>query len=91
MTGWDKFITAITLIWPVVFTLIFIGVTIYAYRYGLTAEWWLGYWHWWTWFAFVVAAIVTIWFIIGGFRDLRRMFKRLEAYVPDEDDDGRVT
>ena len=42
MTGWDRFITAITLLWPVGFTLIFIGVTVYAYRYGLDAEWWLG-------------------------------------------------
>ena len=91
MTGWDRFITAITLLWPACFTVIFITVTIYAYRYGLTAEWWLGYWHWWTWFAFAVAAIVTTWFFIGGLRDLHRMFKRLEAYVPDEDDDGRVT
>ena len=69
----------------------FIAITVYAYQYGLTAEWWLGYWHWWTWFAFVIAAVVTTWFVIGGIRDLRRMFKRLEAYVPDEDDDGRVT
>ena len=91
MTGWDRFITAATLLWPLGFTVIFIAVTVYAYRYGLTAEWWLGYWHWWTWFAFVIAAVVTTWFVIGGIRDLRRMFKRLEAYVPDEDDDGRVT
>ena len=91
ITGWDRFITAVTLLWPACFTVIFIAVTVYAYQYGLTAEWWLGYWHWWTWFAFVVAVIVTTWFVIGGARDLRRMFKRLEAYVPDEDDDGRVT
>ena len=40
---------------------------------------------------FGVAAAVTVWFTIGGFRDLRRMFDRLRNYVPDEADDGHVT
>ncbi len=67
-----------------------IFITIYAINYGLSREWWVGYWHWWTWLTFVIAAVVTVWFTIGGIRDLVRMFRRLRAYVPDQRDDGRV-
>ena len=90
MTGWDRFTTCITLLWPFGFTIVFVVISIYAYNYGLSTEWWVGYWHWWTWFTFAVAAAVTLWFTIGGFRDLIRMFRRLRSYVADEQDDGRV-
>ena len=90
MTRWDRIATTITLLWPFLFTLVFIVITIYAVRYGLDRTWWVGYWHWWTYFAFAVAIAVTLWFTIGGFRDLRRMYKRLASYVADEADDGRV-
>ena len=90
MTRWDRIATTITLLWPLLFTLFFIVITIYAVRYGLDRTWWAGYWHWWTYFAFSVAIVVTIWFTIGGFRDLRRMYKRLASFVADETDDGRV-
>ena len=90
MTGWDRFATAITLLWPFLFTIVFIVILVFHKKLGLTREWWAGYWHWWTYLAFGVAAAVTIWFTIGGFRDLRRMFKRLREYVADDADDGRV-
>ena len=90
MTRWDRFTTFITLLWPFGFTIVFIVITVYAVKYGLSTEWWVGYWHWWTWFTFAVAALVTLWFTIGGFRDLLRMFRRLRTYIADEQDDGRV-
>ena len=90
MTGWDRFATAITLLWPLLFTVVFIVILVFHAQLGLTREWWAGYWHWWTFLAFGVAAVVTVWFTIGGFRDLRRMFKRLREYVADDADDGRV-
>ena len=40
--------------------------------------------------AFVTAAAVTIWFLVGGMRDLFRMFRLLNAARPDARDDGRV-
>ena len=90
MTRWDRVATALTLLWPFCFTVVFIVVTIHAVRHGLDRAWWVGYWHWWTYLAFGVAAVVTIWFLVGGLRDLRRMFARLRAYVVDDSDDGRV-
>ena len=32
-----------------------------------------------------------IWFTIGGFRDLKEMFRRLRAARAEETDDGRVS
>ena len=90
MTGWDRFATAITLLWPFGFTLVFIVILVWREQFGLDRAWWVGYWHWWTYLAFGVAAAVTVWFTVGGFRDLRRMFDRLRNYVPDEADDGHV-
>ncbi|MEN8254459.1 MAG: hypothetical protein ABFR33_03210 [Verrucomicrobiota bacterium] len=38
----------------------------------------------------VVAVITSVWFTIGGSRDLRRLFRDLEALPRSELDDGRV-
>ena len=91
MTGWDRFATAITLLWPLLFTVVFIVILVFHVQAGAHPG--------------VVGellalvdlpclrcrpAAVTIWFTIGGFRDLRRMFKRLREYVADDADDGRV-
>lgn len=53
---------------------------------------------WWaTWFAILkiysmglIGAVSTVWFLIGGVIDLRRMFRRLEVKVVDHTDDGSV-
>ena len=38
-----------------------------------------------------VAAVATVWFFIGGVRDLRRLFHDLEARLRvDDRDNGRV-
>lgn len=96
MTGWDRFITAITIAWPLFFTAVFVvGMAhqLLGRHVGLeplTEAQWLQGWGWWLLLAFVTAAAVTIWFIIGGLRDLFRMFRLLELARPDALDDGRV-
>ena len=55
--------------------------------------------HWWSNYFFftalVVGAIVgvisSVWFFWGGIRDLRRLFRDLEASKNDPEDDGRVS
>jgi hypothetical protein len=34
--------------------------------------------------------VIVVWFTIGGFRDLRRMYTHLEKYHADTRDDGSV-
>ena len=38
----------------------------------------------------IIAVISTVWFAIGGSIDLYRLFKRLDAKVADDTDDGTV-
>ena len=96
MTGWDRFITAITIAWPLLFTGVF-AVGMARHLLGpqlgldpLTDAQWLQGWGWWLVVAFVTAAAVTIWFLVGGMRDLFRMFRLLNEARPDARDDGRV-
>jgi len=89
-SGRDKWVTWITISWPLVWTLIFAVGTAYCLIYPVSARAWLEYWRVWTWIIFGVAAVVVVWFAIGGFLDLRRMFRRLRDYEADERDDGRV-
>ncbi|TDJ55904.1 MAG: sodium:solute symporter, partial [Planctomycetota bacterium] len=48
-TRGDRFITYISVGWPVAWTLIFIGGTIYNFFVPVPAERWLRFWHGWTW------------------------------------------
>ena len=96
MTAWDRVTTAITLAWPVFFTLIFVvGMArhLLGPRLGLdpiSPEGWLGAWWWWLMLALSTAVVVTIWFVVGGLRDLFRMFRLLKQVGHDDRDDGRV-
>lgn len=92
--GWDRFVTLISVGWPIVWIAIFVaGVFWYFLRKAqgqdISNESWLNFWHVFTWFIYVSAIAVTIWFTIGGVRDLRYLFRHLGT--ADEADDGRVT
>ena len=96
MTGWDRFITAITIAWPLFFTAVFavgMGRHLLGPQLGLepiTDESWLEAWRWWLILALGTAIVVTGWFLIGGLRDLFRMFRLLKQVDPDARDDGWV-
>ena len=96
MTGWDRFITAITIAWPLFFTAVFavgMGRHLLGSQLGLEPiadESWLEAWRWWLILALGTAIVVTGWFLIGGLRDLFRMFRLLKQVDPDARDDGWV-
>jgi SSS family solute:Na+ symporter len=91
MTRCDRWVTAITLAWPIVFTIVFL-VALIAHTLGWDpgAACWATAWGWYTAVALTVAAIIVTWFTIGGLIDLKAMFRRLATYRPDTQDDGRV-
>ena len=89
-TGTDKWVTLITISWPLVWTLIFIVGTLYNLRYDVPDESWLAWWRGWTWFTFGTGVVIMTWFTIGGFRDLRDMFRRLATVRAAAEDDGSV-
>ena len=93
MTRWDRFVTAITLAWPVFFTFVFAIGMIHYYLPGstpITDQQWVDGWRIWLWVAIGVATVVTIWFSLGGVRDVVRMFRRLAMVHADAADDGSV-
>jgi SSS family solute:Na+ symporter len=89
-TGSDRLVTYVTLSWPVVWTVVFVVVTIYVLTAGISDETWLAYWYGWTWFVLCCAAVVTLWFTIGGALDLKLLFRQLRGRAADPTDDGRV-
>jgi solute:Na+ symporter, SSS family len=96
MTRWDRIVTAVTIAWPIFFTLVF-AVGLAWYFAAPVMQWpqisdeaWVEAWGWWLWFAIATAMVVTVWFTIGGFRDLVRMFRLMGQVQADERDDGRV-
>jgi SSS family solute:Na+ symporter len=89
-TGADRWITYITLGWPLFWTIVFIAGMIYNLAVDVPQTSWLSFWHGWTWFILACAIIVTTWFTIGGIRDLREMFRLLRIRRAAATDDGRV-
>lgn len=73
------------------FMILFVAVAIWNFFDPWPAEWWSTYF-----FVtliiigIVVGGISTVWFMIGGFIDLRRLFKDLAARVNNPLDDGWV-
>ncbi len=90
-TGWDRVITWITLSWPIAGTILFaIGTPLLFLDTPPSDSSWIAFWHGYTIFTLVVGTSVVLWFTIGGFRDLRRMFALLEKRRVDARDDGTV-
>ena len=53
--------------------------------------WWAAYWHVvGVWAPLVLGVFTTVWFTIGGLRDLRHFFSALAVAQRDNRDDGRV-
>jgi len=92
MTRGDRIVTALTLAWPVFFTgVLAAGLIAWALDALPSNATWAALWHGYLWFALSVSAIITLWFTIGGIRDLRRLFKRLGQFKADAHDDGSVS
>ena len=89
-TGGDRIVAYVTLSWPLVWTAIFVVVTIYNMAAGISTEAWLAYWHGWTWLILGCAVLVTLWFTIGGGLDMKYLFRELRSRAADPSDDGRV-
>ena len=55
------------------------------------SETWFLWWKYWTVpSSLLVGAVTTVWFIIGGTRDMKKLFSRLKTLKHNAHDDGRV-
>ena len=92
-TRGDKIITWSVFFYSIVyqFLILFVGVLIWNMFFPLPPEWWSGY------FlvtnlivASVVGVISTVWLMIGGIIDMKRLFRDLNARKDNPLDDGWV-
>jgi SSS family solute:Na+ symporter len=79
-TGW-------TAAWVVVFV---IGTLFYFFVRPFTNDQWMSFWQVYTYLFLGASIIVTVWFTIGGFKNLFEMIHALKHNIRDHKDDGFV-
>ena len=84
----DYVIAALTVAWPIVWIIIFVVLSLI--QKNLSDGWWFEYWYYWTWGIFALCIIFTVWFMIGGFFDIKNLYKHLKTFKASKLDDGRV-
>lgn len=89
-TRGDKFIYIITYAWTFLWTLIFIVGTIYNLTHEVTDAAWMKYWKLTIEIQVVLSLIVIVWFTLGGIKDIKSMFSRLDTMQRDHADDGFI-
>jgi len=77
-------------IWSFGWFFIFIIGTAYHFIFVLSPEFWSKFWQFNVWMSFILGFFVTIWFLIGGIVDVRRLYRTLGSMQRDDLDDGRV-
>lgn len=86
----DRWVAYVSIAWPLLWTAVFFVVTIWNLTTEVPDSWWIRFWWIWTWVFSAGALAVTLWFTIGGAKDLRYLLRHLSSFVPDPTDDGRV-
>jgi SSS family solute:Na+ symporter len=90
-TPGDRFIYLFKLCWALFWFAIFVVGTIAALVWCLSDTFWARYWLFKMGLTAVLGIGTTIWFLIGGFRDLADLFRTLRKARRDTADDGTVT
>ena len=90
-TRGDKILAAAVFCYTMGWFLVVLVISIWNLIHIWPDEWWSNYWY----YAGVIVPIVlgtvtSVWFTIGGVRDLQRLFRRLKTLQRHADDDGRV-
>ena len=86
----DKIIYLVSYVWNILFTLVFILGTIYNLSNDVIDETWMVYWKYQVYINIVFSFIIIIWFTVGGFIDIKKMFSSLGSSERDHNDSGWV-
>jgi SSS family solute:Na+ symporter len=89
-TGGDRVVALVSVGWPIIWSIVFVAGTMYAIVAKPSDQSWLEYWKWWTWIILAAAIAITVWFTIGGLKDMAYMYRTLRSRAADPTDDGRV-
>lgn len=86
----DKVIYLTLIAWTILYSGIFLSLTLFNMVYPLSSQAWSSIWLWLLGLKVSVAFGAGIWFAFGGLRDTFRLFEALKAIKPNEADDGTV-
>ena len=86
----DKIIYLVSFVWNIFFTLVFVFGTIYNLYNDVSDDSWMMYWKYQIYINIVFSFIIIIWFTIGGFIDIKKMFISLDSDKRDHGDSGWV-
>lgn len=87
----DKAMVWLVFAWGMVFFVLFIVVALWNMFSPWPEKWWANYfWIRGLWVMLIVGIITAVWFMIGGTRDLLRLFRKLNTHRANLADDGRV-
>ena len=86
----DKIIYLVSFVWNIFFTLVFVFGTFYNLYNDVSDESWMFYWKYQIYINIVFSFIIIIWFTIGGFIDIKKMFISLDSDKRDHEDSGWV-
>ena len=86
----DRFILYANYAWTCGWFLVFVAGTVYNLTHDVSDAQWMRFWHVHLWIHIGLAVVAVVWFSVGGFIDLGRLFRRLRTRVRDEQDDGFV-
>jgi solute:Na+ symporter, SSS family len=86
----DKGVVIATYTWTALWTLVFIIGTIYNLTTEVKNETWMQFWKIYTYIYLFTSIVVTIWFTIGGLKNLKEMIHALRTMVRDHKDSGYV-
>jgi solute:Na+ symporter, SSS family len=86
----DKVIYALVTVWTVGLFSFFIVVTLIGKIRGLPLTFWAKWWQFYVYLTLFLGIATTIWFTIGGIKEIRQMTRLLSSKVRDDTDDGRV-
>ncbi|UCD28458.1 MAG: sodium:solute symporter [Planctomycetota bacterium] len=90
-TWWDKVIYIGSVVWVLLWGVVFaVGIFYHYAIHEISDEAWMSFWHFIIWMSIVLGVVTTLWFLIGGLRDLKIMFELLRTRARDHTDDGTV-
>ena len=90
-TRGDRILAWSVMLWSMAWFVLFVVITLWNLIARWPLKWWGTYWHYeMIILPLLVMGVTTVWFWVGGVRDLIRLFQRLKTVRRNDLDDGMV-
>ncbi|NIA31984.1 MAG: sodium:solute symporter [Actinobacteria bacterium] len=90
LTTDDKFIIWSSYSYIFISLFVVLAGIVYNAFFGIPDKFWMIFWRGYIWVFFVLTILLTIWLGIGGFVDLKKLFRTLKTVKRNDRDDGTV-